>query len=76
MHPIDPAPSTDALAIANSAMILAIFDALIAKGIFEFADVSNVIRTAIASVSTRTQSVEGAEALKFLQSLLRDFSKN
>jgi hypothetical protein len=56
-------------AIANSAILMALLDSLIAKGIFEKSEVQSLVKDAIGLVGNRGRSPEGSQAVRLLNSL-------
>lgn len=66
---LDPLSPPNSLTIADSAVIMALLDSLIAKNILDKAEVQDLVKAAMALVGTRGRSVEGAQAINVLHTL-------
>jgi hypothetical protein len=66
---LDPVTPPHGLAIASSAIIIALLEAIVAKGILDKSEVQNLLRSAMTLVSSRGRSREGTNALNALDRL-------
>jgi hypothetical protein len=70
---LDANSPSDSLALASSAALFALFDALLVKGVLERSEIFSVIKTAEMSLGGRAKSTEGIGALKILETLREHF---
>lgn len=75
MPVIDPITSSNGLAIASSAVLFALLDSILAKNVLDRSEIESTLKTAMIGVGARAQSVEGAEALKVMQTLWDHFAQ-
>jgi hypothetical protein len=72
---LDQSKPPQSLALANSAVLMALLDALIAKGVFDHAEAQDVIQQAMHLISARFRTNEAANALEVLHDLWGSFLK-
>jgi hypothetical protein len=70
---LDPTAPPPSLAIANSAVLMALLDSLIAKGIFDKSEVQSLVKDAMGFVGARSKTTEGSRALDLLDALWSRF---
>jgi hypothetical protein len=73
---LDPAIPPPSLAIANSAVLMALLDALIANGALDRSDVQSVVKSAMGMFAARARSPEGSRAVDALNALWSHFYEN
>ena len=76
MQQIDQEISANGLAIATYATLLALFEALIAKGQMDSGEIVAVLKTAASNLGRRANGGDGAEAFRLLDALAKRLSKN
>ncbi len=72
--PTSPLTSENSLAVVSSAVLFALLDALVAKGVLDRPEVQGVLKTAKGCVNARTRSFCGPEAAELMSSLCKHFS--
>jgi hypothetical protein len=70
---LDPTAPQPSLAIANSAVLITLLDALVAKGIFDRSEVQRLVKDATSLVGARARTPEGSKAVDLLDALYDRF---
>lgn len=70
---LDANASPQSLAVANGALLIALLDFLVARGICDQSEVQELVRTAIGIVGNRARTPEGIQALGVLDALWSHF---
>jgi len=73
--PSSPLTSEKSLAVVGSAILFALLDKLVAKGVLEPSEIQDVLKTAKGCVNARYNSFCGPEAIELMKSLCQRFSK-
>jgi hypothetical protein len=73
--PSSPLTSERTLAVVSSAVLFALLDALVDKGVLERSEIQGVLKTAKNCVNARYNSFCGPEAINLMKSLCQHFSK-
>ncbi len=74
MPALSPITSETSLAIVSSAVLFALLDALLDKGVLERHEIQGVLKTAKLGVCERAKCFHGPEAAELMRSLCRHFA--
>jgi hypothetical protein len=74
MPTLSPLISESGLAIVSSAVLFALLDELVDKGVLERQEIRSVLKTAKSGVCERSKCFHGPEAAELMKSLCRHFA--
>ncbi len=75
MPVLDPVTPPNGLAIASSAVLFALLDSILAKGVLDRQEIQSVLKTAMICVGARANSPHGSEAIDVMTALYNHFSE-
>lgn len=75
MPVLDPVTPAESLTIASTAVLFALLDALIEKGVFTKDEMRNILTAANRGVGARAQGIGGMGAMQLMGRLLVHFSE-
>jgi hypothetical protein len=76
MPALNPIASPEGVSVASGAILLALLDALIAKGLMSKSEIREVVSKATLGINARIQGPGGVDAAKILGELMRNFAQN
>jgi hypothetical protein len=71
---LDPLTPPHSITVADSAILMALLDALVAKDVFDKHEIQNIVMAAMRLVAARWKSAEGSRAMDVLGTLWGRFS--